>query len=788
MKKAYIRLVAALLLLACATPAGAVLKEKNLDNTLAVLRHELTDYHNNLERQSAMLKAQQQTVRDDLMGIIARSYQNSLMLYSQKPDYIFDLTYACHEATEQYATFQKNVLPFRSFIQRTDKEIARYDSLITNLGMMSATTLSPRAQIDKNVCLTLAVNIRRTLKTYSEQMSDYVLYYKMTEERLEHLNAYANARYNDIQTSIFRNGGDNYFVILRDLRLRLQQTENTVSDKYKVQRANAKSQWSSRMILGLFLTILLFCAISIGVNILLVRFFLTWLMHKEKFSELRDRFMAKRAWIMLTVTVITFAITLGIVQFTVQQNFIVMASKLLVEYAWLLGVVLVSLLIRLETKQIRSAFHIYLPIVVIGFFVIAFRIILIPNDLVNLIFPPLLLASTWWQWRARKRHGKGIPKADVWYSDASFLVFLVSLACSWLGYTLFSVQLLIWWVMQLTCILTITCLRDWLVGVGKYRHYDNAPIAKVWHYRFIVDAAVPVLCVYSFIVAVYWAADVFNLSGTTWDIFTAPFINSENFSASMLTVVQAVTLYFSFAYINTTVKQLLWEYFEKSDHDSAATRNMMAKNVLQIVVWGLWFIIVMNLFHVSSTWLVVISGGLSTGVGFASKDILENIYYGISLMTGRIKVGDLISCDGIRGRVASISYTSTLIEAIDGSVIAFQNSQLFTKNYKNLTRNHGYQLDILEVGVAYGTDIAACKKLLKDAISQLTCVNKKKGVNIVLKEFADSSIVLKVLVWVPVLTQYGNDGEVMECIYNTLNNANIEIPFPQRDLHIIKND
>ena len=90
----------------------------------------------------------------------------------------------------------------------------------------------------------------------------------------------------------------------------------------------------------------------------------------------------------------------------------------------------------------------------------------------------------------------------------------------------------------------------------------------------------------------------------------------------------------------------------------------------------------LSIFEISSTWLVVVSGGLSTGIGFAMKDILENIYYGISLMAGRIKIGDYIICDGIRGKVSSINYTSTVIDALDGSTIAFQNSQLFTKNYK----------------------------------------------------------------------------------------------------------
>jgi small-conductance mechanosensitive channel len=188
---------------------------------------------------------------------------------------------------------------------------------------------------------------------------------------------------------------------------------------------------------------------------------------------------------------------------------------------------------------------------------------------------------------------------------------------------------------------------------------------------------------------------------------------------------------------------------------------------------------------VSNTWLVVISGGLSTGVGFASKDILENIYYGISLMTGRVKVGDYIECDGTRGRVSSISYTSTMLDTIDGSVIAFQNSQLFTKNYKNLTRNHGYELAIIPVGIAYGSNIKEVKEMLIDAINQLDCRDKKKEVKVILSNFGDNSVDLKVLVWVPVLTHAYAEGDIKEVIYDTLNAHHIEIPFPQRDLHII---
>jgi hypothetical protein len=115
----------------------------------------------------------------------------------------------------------------------------------------------------------------------------------------------------------------------------------------------------------------------------------------------------------MATTTITFALILIIGRNIGDQNFIIMASNLLVEYAWLLGVILVSLLLRVSGDQIASAFRIYSPLIVVGFLVIAFRIILIPKELVNLIFPPILLLAAFWQWNVISRHNKNVPQQDM---------------------------------------------------------------------------------------------------------------------------------------------------------------------------------------------------------------------------------------------------------------------------------------------------------------------------------------------------------------------------------------
>ena len=772
-----------LLMVAFVLPSNAVLKEANLDTTLYMLRTELTNYHIDLEKQNQAAKAQQLAVIQELISIVKQADQNSIMLYSQRNGYIFDMTYACHEATEQFKKFKSKAVPFRQMIKKNNVEVARFDSLINYLYGMNTMFLSEEAQVNRNVDLTLAVNIRRQLVEKQKQLQAYVQAYDRTDRKLQALNDYANRRYEDIQNSIFNNGGDNYLRILRNISMNYKEAKTSVTEKYKPV-PGMMSQWDVRIIFILFGIIIFWGLISIFLNLFTIRIVITQLMKHGMFENRKESFMAKRPCLIMAMTVVTFAVILGIVRMAVTQNFVIMASQLLVEYSWLVGVILVSILLRVDNDKIKNTFRIYSPLMLVGFIVIVFRIILIPNDLVNLIFPPVLLLCALWQWNVIGRKHNQVLRTDKTYAFISLAVFGASTIFAWTGFTLLAVQLIIWWTMQLTCVLTITCCEGWLSVYAKRKKLADKAITDKWLYRFIYKVLLPISGVLSFIISIYWAADVFNMSDTTWEIFNKDYIKTSNFTASLYSISEVACLYFLFNYLNITSVDFMRHHFGKADPASAASKIVMFKNVMQVIIWGIWLMIALNVFQVGKSWLLAIFAGLSTGLGFASKDILENIYYGISLMMGRVKVGDYIICDGTRGKVSSISYTSTMLEATDGSVIAFQNSQLFSKNYKNMTKNHGYELDILEVGIAYGSNVKEVKQILIDALMKLDCIYQEKGVKVLLKSFDDSCITLRIVVWVNVLTQAIDDATIMECIYDTLNDHNIEIPFPQREITI----
>jgi small-conductance mechanosensitive channel len=763
-----------------ATEAGAVLKEKDLQQTLAILKTELQRYDTELQERTAVRKQRNKAIIQELVNTMKRADQNALMLYSQQQENVFDLTYACHEATEQYRQFHTRQLPFKTFLSRNEREIARYDSLINSLKIMPERMLGKEGVGKRDSCVALAENIRSMLKDGAEQLERYISYYDRTENRLSGLNDYAQKRYTDIQQNIFINGSTNYFTLLSRFSRNWRELNEAMEKKYSLY-ANENSDWSSQWILGTFIAIGIFILVAILLNQLFFRFLLP-----KRFDT--PEYRKKRPAIIMATTTVTFALIQGLFVNNTGQNFLVMASSLLVEYAWLLGVILISLLLRVDGDQIRSAFRIYSPLIVIGFIVIVFRIVLVPNELVNMVLPPLLLLCALWQWSVIRKHKRNVPKSDMIYAYVSQTIFMASVVCSWAGYTLLAVQLLIWWIMQLTCILTITCISLY-IRLYEHKHgLTDKPVTKTWAYQLADQVVMPVLSVMSVMISIYWAAEVFSLSDLCWRIFNYLFINLENLKVSIVKLSVVICLWFLFRYIARTILALLRMHFESKDPSTAASREVMGRNVIQVLVWGIWLMISLSILNISVTWLVAISGGLSTGIGFASKDIIENIYYGASLMAGRIKVGDWIEVDGAMGRVRSISYTSTVVDSLYGEVITFQNSQLFKSNYKNLTRNHGYVLAVVPFGVAYGSNLKQVTDLVEGALNNLRhpWMDQKKQVKCVCSEMADSSVNFKLFVWADAPKKSYVISDVLKCVYDTLNANNISIPFPQRDVHIVQ--
>ena len=160
-------LICLLILFTGLSETSAVLKERDLEQTLEILRMELRNILQDQRETNSERKTQNGQIISQLIETMKQSNQNALMLYSQKQNYVFDMTYACHQATEQYAEFKRSQIPFRNFLQATDTDIAKYDSLVNSLKAIPENILSKRGLNNRNACINLATNIRNTLVRYS---------------------------------------------------------------------------------------------------------------------------------------------------------------------------------------------------------------------------------------------------------------------------------------------------------------------------------------------------------------------------------------------------------------------------------------------------------------------------------------------------------------------------------------------------------------------------------------------------------------------------------------------
>ena len=849
--------IALILLMCMGLPSRAVLKEQDLARTLNVLRLELERYYKEQKSFLVRYEKMSESQHAQLVDYMKKSEQIALILYSQKSDFTFDVAYACQQATDLYKALSQNNLPYERMMLRMRMEVARYDSLLISLKTLPPAIGKARRQMtaadsllaevekiiddepyiltddeqkDRRKCIEYATALRNGLETLIESVTKDNRYYTQVSEQVEKLNNYAQERYVMLRQSIFVNGGQNYFQILTQLPHHLQMMSRDFTDKYwPLSDDHSVSEWRGPIVLSVSIFMLFYIFIATLLSNLLMRG-LPWVMRKvmpKRYVRIRQHFKAniideeefkrKRGAIMLAVGVGVFAIAVMVIKQFMYRNLFIMAADLMINLAWLMEAIIVSLLIRLKGKQLRNGFKIYMPFIIMAFLVIVFRIVLIPNTMVNLIYPPILLFFVIWQLRMQRKNREKLPLSDNMYSAVSLLAMIVGCVLSWIGFTMLAVQIMIWWTFQLAFIQTITCCYDLMrmyeerVLIKKIKQtttgeeLEHEKLVKLmkkgdfftttWVFDFINKALIPVMGVLSVLLSIYLAVSMFEMTSIVEYVFFHKFLDIEDtIQLSLYKLCLALACFFFFRYINYAVRSYYHHWYQKAKQDAGNYNETLTRNVIAIIVWGAYILFTLSLLQVPKSGISIVTAGLATGMGFAMKDLLENFFYGISLMTGRLRVGDYIECDGVQGRVESITYQSTSIITLDGSVMAFLNSALFNKNFKNLTRNHSYELQKIPVGVAYGTNVEKVRKALVKEMEKLRTqtpdgreiVNPNQPISVLFSGFGDNSIDLFVVVWVLVDQKPSFLARAKETIYNTLNANNIEIPFPQRDVYIRK--
>ena len=872
-KRKLLSLVVALFTVA--VPALAVFTGLDLDATLSNLRRELYHDYRQIEQTWQQLEVKYEQQHRRMVDVVKKCNDLSLMLYSQKQDYTFDISYALEKVSKEYKDFNKNRTPYDRIVANLDIEINRYARLIESLRRlppelrevevvpdslayhndsldvhllqnesllqqelheqveavlnMPAFILSEGGQADRDSCLLYASEL---LKLYAETkdrvMADST-HYREARLRMEESYEYAREYYDILQNKVFVEGQTPWWVILTHPAEYWREARWAMGEKYSLSFirdlfvseeldytekdiARDNQLVNSAKIFWLLLYFVAFFALW-GLSALLLMPVFRFVKSMQKVDKDQKRYLA---------------LLLGCVLFlifsydTSDDDMVRKGVSILHTFIVLLMAITTALIIRLTPARLKHSHKIYLPTIFTAFFVISCRVLFVPNAFLNFFFPPLILGMTLWQLAANLRRRKKADRTDVIIGWVSFGVTAVATVCGWIGYIFLAFIILVWWYFQLAVILAIASIHSLMMlykqkrldgRISAYRAkitYVTGPakeqlmFAATWFYDLVREVLLPLLALVSIPACIYWALDIFEFNDLFRTLFQEPFIQQGEFRVSLYNVLFLTGLFLVFRYLNKAL-HTLWQMFEYRrflrKHNRKTIRNneinlSLGNSLIGVFVWFVYIDLFIVTLNIPTKSLGLIAGGLSAGIGLALKDILNNFIYGIQLMGGRLRVGDWIDCDGVRGKVTDINYQTTLVETLNGTQVAFLNAALFAKSFTNLTRNHAYEMTIVKVGVAYGTDFQQLREALEKGLEAMKTkdaygrdvVEPNYGIYIRFDDFGDSSVNVAVRQYVLVPEQIEYVYRCKELIYKILKENGITIPFPQRDVHMIADE
>jgi len=209
--------------------------------------------------------------------------------------------------------------------------------------------------------------------------------------------------------------------------------------------------------------------------------------------------------------------------------------------------------------------------------------------------------------------------------------------------------------------------------------------------------------------------------------------------------------------------------------------------IIRYILVTLGFIIIIQSTGIDLSALGILLGALGVGIGFGLQGITNNFISGIIILFERpVKVGDRIEVDGIAGNIVRISARATTIISNDNIAIILPNSDLINEKVINWSLNDRNIRFNFPVGVSYKEDPEVIRKLLLEVAAENDGVLKKPAPDVLFEEFGDSSLNFNLRVWTH---KYSDTPRMLKsqlyyAIFKKFREHNIEIPFPQRDLHL----
>lgn len=279
---------------------------------------------------------------------------------------------------------------------------------------------------------------------------------------------------------------------------------------------------------------------------------------------------------------------------------------------------------------------------------------------------------------------------------------------------------------------------------------------------------------------------------------TIAFLDSEQLSftlgaihLSIYELMKRILFLFSLVWMANYLVERGKKYFRRLRRIKASNKALVI-SFYQIFVYFVAFMVGMNILNIKMASLAFFGGALGIGIGFGLQKITSNLISGLILLFEKsVEEGDLVELDnGVYGFIKNTGARYTLIETFESKEIMIPNEEFITKNVVNWTYSNKQGRVEVNVGVSYKSDIEKARELILEAALEDAQCSKDPEPKCYLREYGDSSVNFLLYFWVDDVTlgRYEPQSNVMRAIWRKFKAHDIEIPFPQRDVHIINNE
>jgi small-conductance mechanosensitive channel len=246
----------------------------------------------------------------------------------------------------------------------------------------------------------------------------------------------------------------------------------------------------------------------------------------------------------------------------------------------------------------------------------------------------------------------------------------------------------------------------------------------------------------------------------------------------------AFTLYIT-TVIARKVRRLLEVYFLSRVPVETGAQYAVA-SLTQYCLWVIGVLVGLRILNINLTAIAVVAGALGVGIGFGLQNVVANFVCGLVLLVERpIRVHDRITMEGVEGNVVAVNFRSTVIQTNDNISVIVPNSEFINGKVINWSIGDLKVRIHIPVGVAYGSNLETVTRTLLGVAAETEGVLKQPVPEVRFIEFGDSSLNMELLVWtVEPAKHFLLRSRLNYAIDAAFRREGVEIPFPQRDVHV----